>query len=130
MPFLSCRFGAGTPAGQPPGCQVGQRPPGTGAGWRVPAPRGGTDGSVEIVRLPGPVRSTQAGAPPVGDAPARRAEPCMPTGGAAGTVMSGPATCGGLGIDPFSYLRDVLSRVCSHPARRVDELLPDRWQER
>ncbi|WP_368411369.1 transposase domain-containing protein [Paludisphaera mucosa] len=30
-------------------------------------------------------------------------------------------------MDPFAYLRDVLDRVCTHPARRVAELLPDRW---
>jgi len=47
---------------------------------------------LDLARLSGPGRSTQAGAPTVGDAPARRAEPCMPTVGAAGTVMSGPAT--------------------------------------
>ena len=31
-------------------------------------------------------------------------------------------------IDPFAYLRDVLDRVCTHPARRIAELLPDRWR--
>ncbi len=35
-------------------------------------------------------------------------------------------TCKALEIDPFSYLRDVLDRVCTHPARRVADLLPDR----
>src|SRR5690606_10989075 len=30
-------------------------------------------------------------------------------------------------IDMVSYLADVLVRVATHPARRVDELLPDRW---
>ena len=30
-------------------------------------------------------------------------------------------------IDPVSYLADVLVRVATHPASRVEELLPDRW---
>jgi transposase len=37
------------------------------------------------------------------------------------------ATCKGLGIEPFAYLRDILSRIRTHPAERLAELLPDRW---
>lgn len=33
-------------------------------------------------------------------------------------------------IDPWAYLRDVLARIHSHPASRIDELLPHRWQPR
>ena len=29
------------------------------------------------------------------------------------------------GIDPQAYLRDVLDRISTHPARRIEELLPD-----
>jgi transposase len=43
--------------------------------------------------------------------------------------MSLCTTCKGLGIDPQAYLRDVLARISTHPAKRLDELLPDRWQE-
>lgn len=32
------------------------------------------------------------------------------------------------GLDPWAYLRDVLARIHSHPASRIDELLPHRWQ--
>lgn len=32
------------------------------------------------------------------------------------------------GHDPYAYLRDVLERLPTHPARRIDELLPHRWQ--
>jgi len=32
------------------------------------------------------------------------------------------------GHDPHAYLRDVLERLPSHPASRIDELLPHRWQ--
>ena len=33
-------------------------------------------------------------------------------------------------IDPWSYLRDVLARINSHPANRLEELLPHLWQPR
>jgi len=32
------------------------------------------------------------------------------------------------GHDPHAYLMDVLQRLPSHPASRIDELLPHRWQ--
>jgi hypothetical protein len=35
----------------------------------------------------------------------------------------------GSGIDPQAYPRDVLDRISTHPAKRIDELLPDRWRE-
>ena len=41
--------------------------------------------------------------------------------------MSLCTTCKNLGIDPQAYLRDVLDRISTHPARRIEELLPDRW---
>jgi transposase len=50
-------------------------------------------------------------------------------GQTAAVLMSLCTTCKNLGIDPQAYLRDVLDRVSTHPARRIDELLPDRWQE-
>lgn len=31
------------------------------------------------------------------------------------------------GLDPYAYLKDVLQRRPTHPARRVGELLPHRW---
>lgn len=37
-------------------------------------------------------------------------------------------TCKRLAIDPWVYLRDVLERISTHPAARIDELLPDHWQ--
>jgi transposase len=50
-------------------------------------------------------------------------------GQTAAILMSLCTTCKGLGIDPQAYLRDVLDRISTHPAKRIDELLPDRWQE-
>jgi len=49
-------------------------------------------------------------------------------GRTAAILFSLASTCKVLKMDPFAYLRDVLDRVCSHPARRVAELLPDRWR--
>ncbi len=31
-------------------------------------------------------------------------------------------------LDPYVYLKDVLQRLPTHPARRVEELLPHRWR--
>jgi hypothetical protein len=49
-------------------------------------------------------------------------------GKTAAVLMSLCTTCKDLGIDPQAYLRDVLERIRTHPARRIEELLPDRWQ--
>jgi hypothetical protein len=49
-------------------------------------------------------------------------------GETAAVLMSLCTTCKNLGIDPQAYLRDVLERISTHPARRIEELLPDHWQ--
>jgi transposase len=49
-------------------------------------------------------------------------------GKTAAILMSLCTTCKNLKIDPLAYLTDVLSRVSTHPARLIEELLPDRWQ--
>jgi hypothetical protein len=39
-------------------------------------------------------------------------------------------TCKHLQINPFVYLRDVIERVSTHPARLVLDLTPREWQRR
>jgi len=50
-------------------------------------------------------------------------------GECAATVYSLIESCRRVDVDPFLYLRDVLVRVCTHPASRVHELLPVNWKE-
>lgn len=38
------------------------------------------------------------------------------------------ATCEANGVNPIEYLRDVLLRISTHPANRIDDLLPDCWK--
>ena len=42
--------------------------------------------------------------------------------------MSLIATAKQNGQDPYAYLVDVLTRLPTHPNRRIAELLPHRWQ--
>ena len=37
-------------------------------------------------------------------------------------------TCRRLDLDPYVHLEDVLRRVNTHPASRIEELLPDHWK--
>jgi transposase len=49
-------------------------------------------------------------------------------GHTAAILFSFTSTCHRLGIEPWAYLQDVLSRLPTTPAERLIELLPDRWQ--
>jgi len=49
-------------------------------------------------------------------------------GRAAAIAYSLIESCRRVEVDPYVYLRDVLVRVATHPASRVDELTPDRWK--
>ncbi len=49
-------------------------------------------------------------------------------GQTAAVLFSFTATCKFLEIDAFAYLRDVLGRLPTHPAERLEELLPHRWK--
>ncbi len=48
-------------------------------------------------------------------------------GRAAATILSLVQTCRNLSINPQEYLEDVLRRIMGHPAKRIIELLPDKW---
>jgi len=48
-------------------------------------------------------------------------------GKTAAVLRSLVASCQRAGINPFVWLKDVLSRVASHPITRICELLPHRW---
>jgi hypothetical protein len=43
-------------------------------------------------------------------------------------MMSFTSTCKRLGVEPWSYLQDVLTRLPTTPAQELDGLLPDRWK--
>lgn len=49
-------------------------------------------------------------------------------GKTAAVLFSFTATCKHLKMDAFAYLRDVLERLPTQPADRLEELLPHRWQ--
>jgi hypothetical protein len=49
-------------------------------------------------------------------------------GQTAAVLYSFTATCKHLRLDAFAYLRDVLERLPTYPADRLEDLLPHRWQ--
>jgi transposase len=52
-----------------------------------------------------------------------------PRGGqTAGVLFSFTSTCQRLGVEPWAYLQDVLTRLPTTPAGHVGDLLPDHWQ--
>lgn len=52
-----------------------------------------------------------------------------PRGGrAAATIYTLIESCKQAGVDPCAYLADVLVRVATHPASRVEELVPANWK--
>jgi transposase len=48
-------------------------------------------------------------------------------GKTAAVLRSFVATCQRAGVDPFTWLKDVLSRIAAHPITRIAELLPHNW---
>ena len=49
-------------------------------------------------------------------------------GNTAAVLFSFIATCQRHQVNPFDYLRDVLTRIAAHPMRQLAQLLPERWQ--
>lgn len=51
------------------------------------------------------------------------------TGGeTAAIITSITSTCKRLGINPYEYIKDVLTRLGANPNANIDEMLPDRWK--
>jgi len=48
-------------------------------------------------------------------------------GHTAAVLFSLIATCQRHQVDPFAYLREVLTRLAATPVDQLDPLLPDRW---
>ena len=48
---------------------------------------------------------------------------------AAATIYTVVESCKLAGVDPYTYLADVLLRVATHPASRVEELVPANWKQ-
>jgi transposase len=48
-------------------------------------------------------------------------------GKTAAVLRSFVASCQRVGVDPFLWLKDILSRIASHPITRLAQLLPHNW---
>ncbi len=52
-----------------------------------------------------------------------------PRGGQTAAVLfSITSTCQRLGVEPWAYLQDVLTRLPATPKSQLENLLPDKWQ--
>jgi transposase len=49
-------------------------------------------------------------------------------GNTAAVLFSIVQTCRAMKINPKEYLQDIYTRLLDHPAKKLDELLPDQWQ--
>jgi hypothetical protein len=49
-------------------------------------------------------------------------------GHTAAVLRSFVASCQRLGVDPYAWFRDVLTRIAAHPITRIAELLPHNWK--
>jgi transposase len=50
-------------------------------------------------------------------------------GGRTAAILFGlVASCQRHHVEPFAYLKDVLTRIAAHPHNRLADLLPDRWK--
>jgi transposase len=49
-------------------------------------------------------------------------------GQTAATLRTFTASCQRVGVEPFAWFKDVLSRIATHPINRIAELLPHNWK--
>jgi hypothetical protein len=49
-------------------------------------------------------------------------------GKTAAVLRSFTASCQRVGVEPFAWFKDVLSRIATHPITRIAELLPHNWK--
>jgi transposase len=49
-------------------------------------------------------------------------------GETAAILRSFTASCQRVGVEPFAWFKDVLSRIATHPINRIAELLPHNWK--
>jgi transposase len=49
-------------------------------------------------------------------------------GGTAAVLRSFTASCQWIGVNPFAWFQNILSRIASHPITRLAELLPHNWK--
>jgi transposase len=49
-------------------------------------------------------------------------------GQTAAILRSFTASCQRVGVEPFAWFKDVLSRIATHPINRIAELLPHNWK--
>lgn len=49
-------------------------------------------------------------------------------GKTAAVLRSFTASCQRVGVEPFAWFKDVLTRIASHPINRIAELLPHNWK--
>ena len=46
----------------------------------------------------------------------------------AAVLRSFTASCQRVGVEPFAWFKDILSRIATHPITRIAELLPHNWK--
>ena len=49
-------------------------------------------------------------------------------GQTAAILRSFTASCQRVGVEPFAWFQDVLSRIATHPINRIADLLPHNWK--